>query len=67
MSLKPEATPRVRGQSHFDFKTATTGVAAKSMRNEIAKLVASVQDPHQKKASASLETSRRSALTVYRS
>jgi UTP--glucose-1-phosphate uridylyltransferase len=50
MSLKPENTPRSRGQSHFDFKTATTGVAAKAMRNEIAKLVATVQDPHQKKA-----------------
>jgi UTP--glucose-1-phosphate uridylyltransferase len=52
MSLKPESTPRSRGQSHFDFKTATTGVAAKAMRNEIAKLVASVQDPHQKKVCA---------------
>lgn len=55
MSLKPETTaPRTRGGSHFDFKTATTGVAAKAMRNEIAKLVASVDDPHQKKVRAPL-------------
>jgi UTP--glucose-1-phosphate uridylyltransferase len=40
---------RVRGTSHIDFKTATTGVAAKAMRNEISQLVATVQDPAAKK------------------
>ena len=40
---------RVRGTSHIDFKTATTGVAAKSMRNEISRLVATVEDSVTKK------------------
>ncbi|KIJ67636.1 hypothetical protein HYDPIDRAFT_108508 [Hydnomerulius pinastri MD-312] len=41
---------RVRGGSHIDFKTATTGVAAKAMRNEISHLVSTVDDPATKKA-----------------
>ncbi|KAF7361778.1 UTP--glucose-1-phosphate uridylyltransferase [Mycena venus] len=41
---------RVRGTSHIDFRTATTGVAAKTMRNEISHLVGTVQDPQTKKA-----------------
>ncbi|KAJ7446200.1 UTP-glucose-1-phosphate uridylyltransferase [Mycena galericulata] len=41
---------RVRGTSHIDFRTATTGVAAKTMRNEISHLVATVGDPPTKKA-----------------
>ncbi|KAF7376266.1 putative UTP--glucose-1-phosphate uridylyltransferase [Mycena sanguinolenta] len=41
---------RVRGTSHIDFRTATTGVAAKTMRNEIGHLVATVADPQTKKA-----------------
>ncbi|TDL14698.1 UTP-glucose-1-phosphate uridylyltransferase [Rickenella mellea] len=41
---------RVRGTSHIDFKTATTGVAAKAMRNELGRLVNTVQDPATKKA-----------------
>ncbi|KAF4598160.1 UTP-glucose-1-phosphate uridylyltransferase [Pleurotus pulmonarius] len=41
---------RVRGTSHIDFKTATTGVAAKAMRNEISRLVSTVDDPQTKKA-----------------
>ncbi|KAG6833569.1 hypothetical protein H0H87_005220 [Tephrocybe sp. NHM501043] len=41
---------RARGTSHIDFKTATTGVAAKAMRNEISRLVATVDDPATKKA-----------------
>lgn len=51
MSLKPggDFNARVRGTSHIDFKTATTGVAAKAMRNEIGHLVATVQDPATKK------------------
>jgi UTP--glucose-1-phosphate uridylyltransferase len=41
---------RVRGTSHIDFKTATTGVSAKAMRNELSRLVATVDDPIAKKA-----------------
>jgi len=41
---------RARGTSHIDFKTATTGVAAKSMRNEISRLVSTVDDPATKRA-----------------
>jgi UTP--glucose-1-phosphate uridylyltransferase len=41
---------RVRGSSHIDFKTATTGVAAKAMRNELGQLISSVEDPATKKA-----------------
>ena len=41
---------RVRGSSHIDFKTATTGVAAKSMRNEISHLISTIEDPNTKKA-----------------
>ena len=45
MSLLPtSSSSRVRGSSHIDFKTATTGVAAKAMRNEIARLVQTVTD-----------------------
>ena len=51
-SLMPRSdsfNARVRGTSHIDFKTATTGVAAKAMRNEISHLVATVDDPVTKK------------------
>ena len=41
---------RLRGQSQMDFKTATTGVAAKAMRNELSNLVRSVSDPETKRA-----------------
>ena len=47
-SLIPHTT-RIRAASNIDFKTATTGVAAKAMRNEISRLVATVQDPLTKK------------------
>lgn len=40
---------RVRGSSHIDFKTATTGVVAKAMRNELSRLVSTVEDPQTKK------------------
>jgi len=43
---------RARGSSHIDFKTATTGIAAKAMRNELSTLVSTSDDPsrpHQKK------------------
>lgn len=43
------AGSRVRGASHIDFKTATTGVAAKAMRNELGRLVSSVKDQATKK------------------
>ena len=33
----------------MDFKTATTGVAAKAMRNEISNLVKTVSDPATRK------------------
>jgi len=49
-SLLPKAAERVRGASHIDFKTATTGVAAKAMRNELGNLVKSVEDPETRKA-----------------
>ncbi|KAG1777483.1 UTP-glucose-1-phosphate uridylyltransferase [Suillus placidus] len=39
---------RVKGSSHIDFKTATTGVAAKSMRNEISHLVSTCDDDAKK-------------------
>ncbi|KAH9924868.1 UTP-glucose-1-phosphate uridylyltransferase [Fomitopsis serialis] len=43
-SLMPKSdsfNARMRGSSHIDFKTATTGVAAKAMRNELSNLVRS--------------------------
>ncbi|KAI0645417.1 UTP-glucose-1-phosphate uridylyltransferase [Trametes meyenii] len=52
-SLMPRSesfNARVRGASHIDFKTATTGVAAKAMRNELSALVNTVKDPETKKA-----------------
>ncbi|CAL1707745.1 unnamed protein product [Somion occarium] len=52
-SLMPKSdsfSARVRGSSHIDFKTATTGVAAKAMRNELSNLVNTVKEPETKKA-----------------
>lgn len=52
-SLMPKSdsfNARMRGSSHIDFKTATTGVAAKAMRNELSNLVRSVTDPETKRA-----------------
>ena len=43
---------RTRGASHIDFRTATTGVIGKSMRNELSQLVNTVQDPQTRKASS---------------
>lgn len=51
-SLMPKSdsfNARMRGSSHIDFKTATTGVAAKAMRNEISNLVKTVEDLETKK------------------
>ncbi|KZO90722.1 putative UTP-glucose-1-phosphate uridylyltransferase [Calocera viscosa TUFC12733] len=42
-------SPRVRGHSAMDFKTATTGVAAKAMRNELNRMISEVEDPKAKK------------------
>lgn len=41
---------RVRMASHFDFKTSTSGVATKAMKNDISSLVSSVQDLLTRKA-----------------
>ncbi|KZT19064.1 UDPGP-domain-containing protein [Neolentinus lepideus HHB14362 ss-1] len=52
-TLAPKAeglNARVRGSSHIDFKTATTGVTAKAMRNELSQLVSTVDDTQTKKA-----------------
>ncbi|PWN41508.1 putative UTP-glucose-1-phosphate uridylyltransferase [Ceraceosorus guamensis] len=46
----PIKAARTRGASHIDFKSATTGVAAKAMRNEVNKLVAGIEDPVARKA-----------------
>ena len=51
-SLMPRSesfNARVRGASHIDFKTSTTGVAAKAMRNELSALVNTVKDPETRK------------------
>jgi len=42
-------SPRARGHSAMDFKSATTGVAAKAMRNELNNLVTQVQDTQTRK------------------
>jgi UTP--glucose-1-phosphate uridylyltransferase len=42
---------RTRGASHIDFRTATTGVIGKAMRNELSQLVNTVQDSKTRKAS----------------
>ncbi|KAG8742830.1 UTP-glucose-1-phosphate uridylyltransferase [Ceratobasidium sp. 414] len=44
-----KSSQRQRGHSAMDFKSATTGVAAKAMRNELNRQVAEVKDPHQRK------------------
>ena len=54
-SLLPRAdsfNARTRGASHIDFRTATTGVVGKAMRNELSQLVNTVQNLQQKKASS---------------
>ena len=50
MATLSTVSHRTRGASHFDFKTSTSGVATKAMKNELAHLVASVQDPLTRKA-----------------
>ncbi|KIJ40970.1 hypothetical protein M422DRAFT_209696 [Sphaerobolus stellatus SS14] len=51
-SLMPKSdsfNARTRGSSHIDFKTATTGVAAKAMKNELSRLVQTVKDQDAKR------------------
>ena len=51
-NLSPQSfNARTRGASHIDFRTATTGVIGKSMRNELSQLVNTVQDSQTRKAS----------------
>ncbi|KIY49073.1 UTP-glucose-1-phosphate uridylyltransferase [Fistulina hepatica ATCC 64428] len=55
MSLSPASAnasrqPRSRGVSAMHFKSATTGVTTKAMRNELNKLVSTELDPARKKA-----------------
>jgi UTP--glucose-1-phosphate uridylyltransferase len=45
----PSHDARARGSSHIDFKTATTGISAKAMRNDLSHLVGTVDDPVTKK------------------
>ncbi|KAI9442204.1 UTP-glucose-1-phosphate uridylyltransferase [Lactarius indigo] len=42
-------SPRTRGISNMHFKSATTGVATKTMRNELNRLVQTVSDPNAKR------------------
>ena len=63
-SLMPRSeSSRLRGQSQMDFKTATTGVAAKAMRNELSNLVKTVQDPATKKVTSRRRAAQATSLT----
>ena len=55
---------RTRGASHIDFRTATTGVIGKSMRNELSQLVNTVQDLQTRKASLKSIARRRTIIEV---
>lgn len=41
---------RQRGASHIDFKSATSAVASKAMRNELNELIEGIEDPAARKA-----------------
>ena len=41
---------RERGASHIDFKSATSAVASKAMRNELNEMIAGIEDPAARKA-----------------
>ncbi|KAI9442205.1 UTP-glucose-1-phosphate uridylyltransferase, partial [Lactarius indigo] len=58
---------RTRGASHIDFRTATTGVIGKSMRNELSQLVNTVQDLQTRKASLRSPARRRAFDTEMQS
>lgn len=49
-NVQAHAGKRIRGHSQMDFKSATTGVAAKAMRNDLSKLAEEVSDPGYRKA-----------------
>ncbi|CAE6407379.1 UTP--glucose-1-phosphate uridylyltransferase [Rhizoctonia solani AG-1 IB] len=44
-----KSSQRQRGHSAMNFKSASTGVAAAAMRNELNRMVADVKDPQQRK------------------
>ncbi|CAE6515977.1 unnamed protein product [Rhizoctonia solani] len=44
-----KSSQRTRGHSAMNFKTASTGVAAAAMRNELNRMIADVKDPNQRK------------------
>ena len=41
---------RQRGASHVDFKSATSAVASKAMRNELNEMIEGIEDPAARKA-----------------
>lgn len=41
---------RQRGASHVDFKSATSAVASKEMRNELNEMIEGIEDPAARKA-----------------
>ncbi|KZV95956.1 putative UTP-glucose-1-phosphate uridylyltransferase [Exidia glandulosa HHB12029] len=45
-------SPRTRGHSTMDFKSAATGVSAKAMRNELNRMVQELTTPEEKQAFA---------------
>ena len=55
---------RTRGASHIDFRTATTGVIGKAMRNELSQLVNTVPDSQTRKAS-SISTINLTPLLIF--
>nr|ODN87181.1 hypothetical protein L203_03453 [Cryptococcus depauperatus CBS 7841] len=59
-TLKSSSTAKLL---RIDFKSATTGVAAKTMRNELNRMVANVQDPAKKKASQKITLSHFDSFT----
>ena len=64
-SLSPTAlNVRTRGASHIDFRTATTGVIGKAMRNELSHLVSTVQDLQTRKASPKSPSCQRTLINV---
>jgi UTP--glucose-1-phosphate uridylyltransferase len=66
-SLQARSDPlnaRTRGASHIDFRTATTGVIGKAMRNELSQLVNTVPDSQTRKAS-SISTINLTPLLIF--
>lgn len=67
-TLDPRSAPgpRSRGTSHVDFKTATTSVAAKAVRNELDALITTVGDPATRKVGPFLVASPMLLIVVFR-